>query len=91
MIIEALLNLIITVLTAPLLLINIPQIPTDIMTTVSDVITSMITYASNLIDLVMPYSIAARMLVIVIAIDIGVEIYHFVMWILRKIPMLGIE
>lgn len=28
---------------------------------------------------------------VVIAVDIGIKLYHFVMWIIRKIPMAGIS
>lgn len=28
---------------------------------------------------------------IVVAIEVGLSIYHFVMWVLKKIPMLGIS
>ena len=28
---------------------------------------------------------------IVVAIEVGIKIYHFVMWVLKKIPMLGVS
>ena len=91
MIIEALLNMIIGLFEKLLSFINIPQIPADVVNQVDSSLQVFILRASELIDLFLPYNIAKTLLIIVIAIELGVELYHFVMWILRKIPMLGIS
>lgn len=91
MIIEALLNMIIGLFEKLLSFINIPQIPADVVNQVDTTLTDFITRASELIDLFLPYSIAKTLIIIVIAIELGVEVYHFVMWIIKKIPMLGIS
>lgn len=91
MIIESIMNALISLLTTLLNWINIPQIPADILTSVKDTIDMVISTGEGLLDLVMPYNIAKVLIEIVIAIEIGVELYHFVMWVLKKIPMVGIE
>ena len=90
MIIEAIVNVIyavFAVLTSP---INIPSMPDsvrEVVATILDYITTGIALLSNYVN--MPYLLI--LFTIVIAVDVGVMIYHFVMWILKKIPMLGIE
>lgn len=42
---------------------------------------------NNFVDL----SVASALLIILVFIDVGVALYHFVMWILRKIPMIGVS
>lgn len=91
MIIEGLLNMIISLFTTLLGWVNIPQIPSDLLTSVNDTIDLMITRAAELIDLALPYNVVVVLLGIVIAIELGVELYHFIMWVLKKIPMLSIN
>lgn len=91
MIIEALLNVIIGLFTSLLSFVNIPKIPEDTINSVNNTLNSIIEYASPLIDLIIPYNIAKGLLIIVIAIEIAIPVYHFVMWILKKIPMLSIK
>lgn len=91
MIIESICNLFISFFTSLLSFVNIPQIPTDILANVNNTIDMMITRATAMIDLVLPYNIAKVLLLIVISVEIGVEIYHFVMWVISKIPMLNIH
>lgn len=91
MIIETIMNALITLFTTLLSFVNIPQIPANILTAVNDTIDLIIDRSAEMIDLVLPYNIAVVLLGIVIAIELGVHIYHFIMWVLRKIPMVGIE
>lgn len=91
MIIESIMNALISLFTTLLGWINIPQIPSDLLNSVNSTIDLIITMGEGLLDLVMPYNIAKVLLEIVIAIEVGVKLYHFVMWILKKIPMVGIE
>lgn len=91
MIIESICNMIIKLLTTLLGVVHIPRIPEEIYTSVNTNIEYMIMRASEMIDLVIPYSVAKVLVGIVISIELGVHIYHFVMWVLKKIPMLGIS
>jgi hypothetical protein len=81
----------ITFFTSLLNFINIPQIPTDILNSVNSVIDTIITKGSCLIDLFIPYNIAKTLLLIVIFIEIAIGVYHFVMWVIKKIPLLSIR
>lgn len=91
MIIETIMNALISLFTTLLNFVNIPQIPANILSSVTDTIDLIIDRSSEMIDLVLPYNIAVVLLGIVIAIELGVHIYHFIMWVLKKIPMVGIE
>lgn len=91
MIIETLLNVIISLFTTLLSFVNIPKIPDETINSVHNTLNSIIEKGAPLIDLVIPYNVAKGLLLIVIAIEIAIPVYHFVMWILKKIPMLGIE
>lgn len=91
MIIEAITNAFIKFFTALLQFINIPQIPADVLESVNSTIDSIIQRGSELIDLFIPYTVAKVLLLIVIVIEVAVHLYHFVMWIIRKIPMVGIS
>ncbi len=91
MIIETIMNALISLFTTLLSFVHIPQIPADILSSVNDTIDLIIDRSSEMIDLVIPYNISVVLLGIVIAIELGVHIYHFIMWVLKKIPMVGIE
>lgn len=90
MIVKALMNLLYSVfslLTSP---INIPGMPDQVRTvlaTLFDYIATGIAIASNYFDLNYLFILFG----IVVAVDAGILIYKFVMWILKKIPMLGIQ
>mgnify|MGYP003291651022 CR=1 FL=1 len=49
------------------------------------------TMCTSVIDMLLPWSIVKLCLPIVIAVSNADKIYKFLMWILRKIPMLGIK
>lgn len=91
MIIEAICDLFIKFFTGLLRFINIPQIPEDVLLQVNNTIDTIIERGSELIDLVMPYNIAKVLLLIVIGIELAIKVYHFVMWVIRKIPMAGMS
>lgn len=91
MIIESICNLFIKFFTSLLKFVNIPQIPQDVLQQVNETIDTIITRGSELIELVMPYTIARTLLLVVIAIELAIHIYHFVMWVIRKIPMVGMS
>lgn len=90
MIIEALMQLVFNLFALLTLPISIPSLPEE----VSVVIESFLEYLQTGILLFAAYfDIGYLMLLfgIVVAVDVGVLLYKFVMWILRKIPMLGMS
>lgn len=91
MIIESICDLFIKFFTGLLKFINIPQIPSDILSQVNSTIDTIIQRGAELLDLFIPFNIAKVLLLIVLAIEAGVEIYHFIMWVIRKIPMAGMS
>ena len=52
---------------------------------------SMLLTASSMIDLFIPWNLVKFGLPLVVAVMNFEHIYRFIMWILKKIPMLGIE
>lgn len=91
MIIETICNAFLAFLMKVLAFIKIPQIPPDILSTITDSIHTIITQGEELIDLVLPFSVVKALLLVVIGIEIAVPVYHFVMWVIKKIPMLGVS
>lgn len=91
MIIESLLNLIIKLFIGLLSFIDIPEFPEDVIENIDSTLSTIIDKGSSLIDLVIPYDFAKALLLIVISIEIAIPVYHFVVWVLKKIPMLSIR
>lgn len=90
MIIEGLLNVLYNVFSALTSAINIPQIPEDIYSYID----TAVRYIGTGLKIVAVYTPLQYMLTlfgIVIAIEVGLKIYHFVMWVIKKIPMLGVS
>lgn len=76
-----------SLLTAP---INIPSLPDG----VSEVISQYLEYLSagfSILSCYVNMTYLLSLFGIVLLVDIGLFLYKFVMWILRKIPMLGIS
>lgn len=90
MIIEALMQLVFNLFSLLTLPISIPSLPAE----VGDVMQSFIEYLHIGISMFAAYfDIGYIMLLfsVVVAVDVGIMLYKFVMWILRKIPMLGMS
>lgn len=90
MIVEALMGMMYTVLDWITSIFNIPAMPSEVSTilqTVLDAMTMGLTYIANFTHL----DYLLTLFGIVMAFDVGVLGYKAVMWILRKIPMLGIK
>lgn len=90
MIIELLLTNLFNVfklLTTP---INIPPLPEQ----VSEFLTQAMEYISAGAGILANYTHLDYLLIllgVIVAIDIGVAVYHFVLWVIKKIPMLGMS
>lgn len=91
MIIEALLNAIFAVLNAAFSPINIPGLPDGMSAQITGFVSDMLNYAGSLISLFIPWSQVKIFFPILIVILAAEDIYKLVMWVLRKIPMLGIS
>lgn len=91
MIIEGLMNLICKLIMTLLSVINIPDISASDKQSLFDFVDTILTSANSLIDLFLPYTLAKSLLLIVIGVELAVNIYKFVFWIIRKIPMLGMS
>lgn len=89
MILEMLLTLLKNLLNL-LLVFKIPSLPDDALNYIETIFTYLESGASILAN----YTPLAYLLVlfgIIVAIDIAIGIYHFVMWILKKIPVISIS
>lgn len=90
MIIETLLNLIYNVFSVLTLPINIPSLPEEI----HSFIQTALEYISTGVSLLANYTHIEYLLImfgLILAVDIGIGVYHLVMWIIKKIPFLGME
>lgn len=90
MIVEALMNLLLSVfrlLTSP---INIPSMPDEVATYLANFL-EYIEMGLRIVAVYTPLEYLLVLFGIIIAIDVGLAVYHFVMWVLKKIPMLGIS
>lgn len=75
------------VLTTP---INIPMLDSD----VSAFIDESLNYINAGVGILANYTDIGYLLILfgaIISIDVGIALYHFVMWIIRKIPMANIS
>lgn len=90
MIIELLLSALYNIfklLTTP---IAIPSLPTEIDTYINDFIV-LLGDGFELLGVFFPLSYFGILLGIIIAIDVGINVYYFVLWVLKKIPMANIN
>lgn len=90
MILELLLDMlygIFSLLTTP---INIPAFPEEVSEMLS-VIFDYIVTGIKICNVFIPMYYFGILFGIILAIDAGIAIYKFVMWVLKKIPMLGIS
>lgn len=90
MIIEGLMNLVYKLISIVLTPINISSFPEGTDEAVTDFLDLLFNNSQTIIGLFIP-SIAFTLLLIVMGIEIAIHGYRFIMWVLRKIPMLGIN
>lgn len=89
MIIELLLNILKNVLNL-LLVFKIPSLPSEVTGYIDTLFGYLETGASILANYT-PLSYLLVLFGIILAVDVAIQIYHFVMWIIRKIPLLGMS
>lgn len=90
MIIELLLNALYNIFKVLTLPINIPQMPEQANQYIQQFF-DYIEMGAGILANYTPLGYLLTLFGVVIAVDIGIKLYHFVMWILRKIPMLGMS
>lgn len=89
MLIQLLLNLIYTVFDK-LLVFSIPQLPAEVQTYVDSFFDYLVMGGSILANYT-PLPYLMTLFGIVLAVEIGINVYKFVMWILRKIPVISVS
>lgn len=90
MLIEGILAVIYNVFSVLTMPINIPSMPAN----VEAVMGEFLQWLQVGLQIVATFTHEGYLLVlfgIVVAVDVGVMLYKFVMWVLKKIPLLGIE
>lgn len=90
MIIELLLDCIYGIFYLLTMPINIPSL-SDEVAQYFDTFLGYLTSGVSILDIFSHSTYLLTLLGIVVAIDIGVKLYQFVMWILKKIPMLSVS
>ena len=91
MIITNLLTVLLNFLTSFLSAINIPGLDDSLVSNIYYVFDLFLDNSETIIGLFLPWNLVKFLLLIVIAIIFAEDLYRFVMWVLRKIPFLGIE
>lgn len=90
MIINSLMNVIYNLLSLVLSPLDIPGFPDGTEESVSQFFDLIFGSAESVIGLLVP-TVVFVLLGIIVTVEVGIHLYHFVIWILKKIPMLGIE
>lgn len=91
MIIENLMDVIVSMFGYVIGLFNIPQINAETLQLAENQITEIIEIGSGFANLLLPMNIVKVLLGIVILVEIGIDLYHFVMWVIKKIPIASIS
>lgn len=89
MIIEMLLEVIYKLMSL-LMVFSIPSLPDSVQEMIDSVFTYIVAGAGLLANYT-PFSYLMTLFFLLLAIDAGIMVYHFVMWIIKKIPMLGVS
>lgn len=90
MIIEALMQVVYLIFAALTSVISIPALPEGVTSFMSE----FLLYLQMGLGLLANYCDLGYLLTlfgVVVAVDVGIMLYKFVMWIIRKIPMLGLS
>lgn len=90
LIISALLDMLCSLFDFLLIPINLPSLPAGSVESVSEFFDIFFTLSSNLVGIFVP-EICFILVGIVAVVEIGILLFRGIMWILRKIPFLGIN
>lgn len=72
------------------MMFNIPLLPDEVLSYIDEFFDYLVVGAGILANYT-PFTYLMTLLGIVISVDGAIAIYHFVMWVLRKIPALAID
>ena len=70
--------------------VNIPPLPAEVQTGLNTFL-ELINSAVSVIGFFVPYQLIVVFLGVIVVAEIAVEVYHFVMWVIRKIPFLSMS
>ena len=90
MIIEALINIVYGVFSVLTAVLKVPSMPVKVV----EIVAIVLDYVSTGIAIVANYCDIAYLLVlfgVIFAVDSAVMLYHVIMWVLKKIPLLNIK
>lgn len=73
-----------------LLVFKIPELPSGVMGYI-DTFFDYLVSACGIVANYLPFSYCLTLFGVLLAVDGGIMIYHFVMWIIKKIPMLSMS
>lgn len=90
MVIESIVNALCGLVLSITSFINIPDIPQSVMDNLNTFKTSIVS-GYGLLSNYLNMSLVLGLLGTIIAIDVIIHAYYFIMWILRKIPVLNIS
>lgn len=90
MLIEGIMNGLFTALTAMTSFINLPNLPTEIATYLAE-FTAYLTAGAAILNNYVPMNYILGLLTITIGVDVAVHGYKFILWVLKKIPILNIK
>lgn len=90
MIIEMLLDALYAIFSVLTLPINIPDLPEQIYSSI-EILFEYLLAGAGILNNFVPVPYLLVLLGIIVAVDVGIMLYNFVMWILKKIPMLNIK
>lgn len=91
MIIKSLLNLVYNIFSVIFSPIHIPSFDADSISAVDNVLCMIFDDSEAIIGLFIPWAVVNIILPIIIALSLAIPVYHLVMWILKKIPFLGVS
>lgn len=90
MILEAILSLILIILQNVFSWLNLPNFPDEVFNAIYSFVDFLCTNVSFLGFFIRPNTIAIALPILIILLNFE-RLYHFVMWILKKIPVLNIH
>lgn len=89
MIIEMLLDAFYNIMST-MLILDIPSMPAEAMEYINTAFEYLVAGAGILANYT-PLTYLMVLFGVLLAVDVGIVLYHFIMWVIKKIPMLGIE
>lgn len=89
MIIETIANAIITILNNTLI-IEIPPLPENVLEYLN-IFFEYISAGASILSNYTPLEYLLTLFMLIVSVDAGIFLYHLVMWVLRKIPLLDIS